>query len=74
MSKRILILGGSPRKNGNSVALCRAFARGAEESGHQVETIFLRDKKIGFSWPATTAKKAAAFASSRMIWPIFSKK
>lgn len=34
MSKRILILAGSPRKNGNSAALCRAFARGAEESGH----------------------------------------
>ena len=26
MSKRILILAGSPRKNGNSAALCRAFA------------------------------------------------
>ena len=48
MSKRILILAGSPRKNGNSAALCRAFARGAEESGHQVEMIFLNEKKIGF--------------------------
>lgn len=48
MSKQILILAGSPRKNGNSAALCRAFARGAEESGHQVETVFLRDKKIGY--------------------------
>ena len=48
MSKRILILAGSPRKNGNSAALCRAFAQGAEKSGHQVETIFLRDKKIGY--------------------------
>ena len=26
MSKRVLILAGSPRKNGNSAALCRAFA------------------------------------------------
>lgn len=48
MRKQIFILAGSPRKNGNSAALCRAFARGAEESGHQVETIFLRDKKIGY--------------------------
>lgn len=47
MSKPILILAGSPRKNGNSAALCREFARGAEESGHQVELVFLRDKKIG---------------------------
>ena len=48
MGKKILILAGSPRKNGNSAALCRAFARGAEESGHQVETVFLRDRKIGY--------------------------
>lgn len=48
MSKQILILAGSPRKNGNSAALCSAFARGALESGHQVETVFLRDKKIGY--------------------------
>lgn len=74
MSKRILILAGSPRKNGNSAALCRAFAQGAEESGHQVETIFLRDKKIGYCLACYHCKKAAAFASSRMIWPIFSTK
>lgn len=48
MSKKILILSGSPRKNGNSAALCRAFERGAEERGHQVEVIFLRDQKIGY--------------------------
>ena len=47
MHKRILILSGSPRKNGNSAALCREFARGAQESGHETETVFLRDKKIG---------------------------
>lgn len=48
MSKRILILAGSPRKKGNSAALCHEFARGAQESGHQVEMIFLRDKNIGY--------------------------
>ncbi len=48
MSKRILILSGSPRKNGNSAALCQAFARGATENGHQVETVYLRDLKIGY--------------------------
>lgn len=46
--KKVLILSGSPRKNGNSAALCREFARGAEESGNQVELVFLRDKKIGY--------------------------
>ncbi len=48
MGKRVLILAGSPRKNGNSAALCRSFASGAEESGHQVETIYLGEKKIGY--------------------------
>ncbi len=48
MSKRVLILAGSPRKNGNSATLCRAFAKGAEESGHEVELIYLRDKNIGY--------------------------
>ena len=46
--KNVLILAGSPRKKGNSAALCRMFAQGAEEAGSKVETIFLRDKKIGF--------------------------
>lgn len=58
MSKQILILAGSPRKNGNSAALCRAFARGAEESGHQVETVFLRDKKIGYCLACYHCKKS----------------
>lgn len=46
--KKVLILSGSPRKNGNSAALCREFARGAEESGNTVELVFLRDKKIDY--------------------------
>lgn len=39
MSKKILILSGSPRKGGNSDLLCDAFARGAQESGHEVEKV-----------------------------------
>ena len=48
MSKKILILSSSYRKGGNSEQLAAAFARGAEEAGHEVETIYLRDKEIGF--------------------------
>ena len=33
MNKKVLILSGSPRKNGNSDLLCDAFARGAAEAG-----------------------------------------
>ena len=46
--KKVLILAGSPRKNGNSAALCEEFARGAKEVGNEVEIIYLRDKKIGY--------------------------
>lgn len=48
MSKKVLILSGSPRKNGNSDLLCAEFARGAAEAGHAVETIRVAEKKIGF--------------------------
>ena len=32
MSKKVLILSGSPRKGGNSDLLCGEFARGAQEN------------------------------------------
>jgi multimeric flavodoxin WrbA len=37
MSKNILVLTGSPRKNGNTDLLAQAFIEGAIEAGHQVE-------------------------------------
>lgn len=46
MSKKILILAGSPRKNGNTDRLADAFIRGAMENEHTVEKIYLRDEKI----------------------------
>lgn len=46
MSK-VLILMGSPRKKGNTKILCDEFARGAEEAGHDVETVVIRDLDIG---------------------------
>lgn len=48
MSKKVLILSGSPRKNGNSDILCDEFAKGAVEGGHQVEKIRVADKNIGY--------------------------
>lgn len=48
MSKKILILSGSPRKEGNSDLLCDEFMRGAIESGNEVEKIRVAEKKIGF--------------------------
>lgn len=46
MSKKVLILSGSPRKGGNSDLLCGEFARGAQENGNEVEIIRVAAKKI----------------------------
>ena len=46
MSKNILIIMGSPRKNGSTAALCRQFAKGAEEAGHKVKTVNVIEDKI----------------------------
>lgn len=48
MSKKVLILSGSPRKGGNSDLLCDEFLRGAVDAGNQVEKVFLREQKIGY--------------------------
>lgn len=48
MSKKVLILSSSPRKGGNSETLASAFAKGATDAGHQVETVYLREKNYGF--------------------------
>ena len=48
MKKQILMISASPRKGGNSDALCDQFAKGAKEAGHTVEKVFLRDKTIHY--------------------------
>ena len=47
MAKKIIILNGSPRKNGNTAALTAQFKKGAEKSGHQVSEFFLGQMNIG---------------------------
>ncbi len=46
MAKKVLILSGSPRKDGNSDILCNEFMKGALESGNEVEKVFIAEKKI----------------------------
>ena len=48
MSKKVLIISASPRKNSNSEALALAFADGAKEAGHEVEFVSLRGKTVNF--------------------------
>ena len=45
MSKKVLILSGSPRKNGNSDILYDEFMKGARDSGNEVEKIRVSTKK-----------------------------
>lgn len=46
MSKKVLILSGSPRKGGNSDLLCDEFLKGAQDAGNEVEKIRVSSKKI----------------------------
>ncbi len=48
MAKNILVLSASFRKGGNSDTLCNQFIKGAQEAGHNVEKIYLNDKKINY--------------------------
>lgn len=46
MAKKIVILNGSPRKNGNTSTLVKAFTEGAESAGHTVTEFFLDSMNI----------------------------
>lgn len=46
MSKKIVILNGSPRKTGNTSALVKAFTEGAESAGNTVTAFFLAGMDI----------------------------
>ena len=46
--KKVLVIAGSPRKNGNSDLLAQQFAKGAEEADNNVEIVYLRDLKINY--------------------------
>ncbi len=46
MSKKLLILKGSPREKGNSAVLADRAAAGAEEAGWDVESIYLQTMEI----------------------------
>lgn len=46
MGKKIIVLNGSPRKNGNTSALVKAFRESAESAGHSVTEFWLGGMKI----------------------------
>lgn len=47
MGKKIVVITGSPRKNGNSFAMTDAFIKAAEEKGHTVTRFDAAFKKVG---------------------------
>lgn len=44
---KVLILNGSPRKNGKTASLVKSFKEGAEASGNEVKELYLQGMKIG---------------------------
>lgn len=56
--KRVLIISTSLRKNSNSDLLARQFAKGAQEAGHQAETVSLHGKNIQFCTGCMACLKA----------------
>lgn len=46
MSKKIVILNGSPRSKGNTAALIQSFEEGAARAGHQVQRFNLQSMSI----------------------------
>ncbi|GAE85417.1 flavodoxin family protein [Bacteroides reticulotermitis] len=59
MIKKLLVISASPRKGGNSDYLSDLFIYGAEEAGHQVEKVFLREKDINYCTACYSCKKHA---------------
>ena len=47
MSKKIVVITGSPRKNGNSIAMTNAFIDAAEAKGHTVTRFDAAQKTVG---------------------------
>lgn len=48
MSKKIVVISSTPRKNGNSDILSDEFIKGALDAGHQAEKIRLSEKNINY--------------------------
>ncbi len=47
MSKKIVVITGSPRKNGNSFAMTDAFIQAAEAKGHQITLLYASAINLG---------------------------
>ncbi len=63
MSKRIVVITGSPRKGGNSFAMTEAFINAAEAKGHIVTRFDTSFMKVGFCHACETCYKTGKACS-----------
>lgn len=63
MSKKIVVITGSPRKDGNSFAMTDAFIRAAEEKGHSVTRFDAAQKNVGGCHACETCYKTGKVCS-----------
>ena len=67
MSKKILILEGSPRKNGNTDLMAQEFAVGATEAGHKVEKSISKIKQSKVVLAVVPVREMEEAAYRKMI-------
>ena len=63
MSKKIVVITGSPRKKGNSIAMTEAFIKAAEEKDHRVTRFDAVDMKLGGCHACETCYKTGRACS-----------
>lgn len=63
MSKKIVVITGSPRKNGNSFAMTEAFIKAAETKGHTVTRFDAAMKNLGGCHACETCYKTGKACS-----------
>lgn len=63
MGKKIVVITGSPRKNGNSFAMTEAFIEAAEKKGHSVTRFDAALKKVGGCHACETCFKSGKACS-----------
>ena len=69
MAKKIVVLNGSPRANGNTKELVKAFVKGAESAGNTVQVFDLQKMNIhGCLGCCMGGKRKQAPAYRRTIW------
>ena len=63
MGKKIVVITGSPRKNGNSFAMTDAFIKAAQAKGHTITRFDAALKKVGGCHACTTCFKSGKACS-----------